>query len=306
MASPLSSSLNPLDLQTLITTYLHEDCPGPFDLGGYVVGPSPKTAHLYLKSPGYLCGIPFVNAVFSHLSCTITWFTSSNLPPSTPEYTCLPAVEGEYYDPSPTGKILLATITGPASNLLLGERTALNILSRASGVTTEANRYAKRAKELGWSGSISGTRKTTPGFRLIEKYALLLSHCDPHRLSLSHMIMLKDNHINSRGSISEAVKAAKIAGFTTKIEVECSDYPSALSALRSGASIIMLDNYKEGCERDAKKLKEEDGRVIVEASGGVEYETLERFCTESVDIVSVGKLTQGYPCLDFSMKLQKE
>ncbi|GMI06041.1 hypothetical protein TrVE_jg5692 [Triparma verrucosa] len=288
MASPLSSSLNPLDLQTLITTYLHEDCPGPFDLGGYVVGPSPKTAHLYLKSPGYLCGIPFVNAVFAHLSCTITWFTSENLPPSTSSYTSLPAVEG------------------PASNLLLGERTALNILSRASGVTTEANRYAKRAKELGWSGKISGTRKTTPGFRLVEKYALLTSAVDTHRLSLSHMIMLKDNHINSRGSITEAVKAAKISGFTTKIEVECSDYPSALEALSAGADIIMLDNYTEGCEEDAKKLKLENEKVIVEASGGVTYETLEKFCTESVDIVSVGKLTQGYPCLDFSMKLQKE
>ncbi|GMH83962.1 hypothetical protein TL16_g09771, partial [Triparma laevis f. inornata] len=289
-SSQHASSLSHLKLSTLIRSYLEEDCPGNFDIGGYTVGSDIKTAHLYLKSSGVLAGVPFVNAVFKELECTVKWMTSA-------------AIEGKSYTYTER-PILLATITGPANSLLFGERTALNILSRCSGVSTVSNRYAELAKD--WSGTIAGTRKTTPGFRLIEKYGLLVSNVDTHRLDLSHMVMLKDNHIWSHGSITLAIKKARSGcGFTSKIEVECRNLEEGLEAGEAGADVIMLDNYI-GCEveNDAREIKEMYPGVIIEVSGGITEESLEEYLQPSVDVISVGKLTQGYECLDFSLKIQ--
>lgn len=135
MSSQHASSLSPLKISSLIRSYLEEDCPGNFDIGGYTVGSDIKTAHLYLKSSGVLAGVPFVNAVFKELECTVKWMTSENLLPETEKYIPQTAIEGESYTYTER-PILLATITGPANSLLRGERTALNILSRCSGVST--------------------------------------------------------------------------------------------------------------------------------------------------------------------------
>jgi len=137
-----------------------------------------------MKSPGVLAGRPFFDAVFKELDCTVHWDN---------------VLEGSYHEPVKT----IATVSGKVRQLLLGERVALNIISRASGIASAAHRLKKLVEKLGWKGEVAGTRKTTPGFRLVEKYALLVGRVSTHRYDLSSMIMLKDNHIWTAGSITK-------------------------------------------------------------------------------------------------------
>lgn len=155
---------------------------------------------------------------------------------------------------------------------------------------------------------MAGTRKTTPGFRWVEKYALLVGGCDQHRYDLSSMIMLKDNHVWSSGSITAAVKRAKsVGGFALKIEVECQSEDEANEAITAGADIVMLDNFTpEKLKPVAKSLKERHGKhIIVEASGGVLVENVQDYFDAHVDVISMGVLTQGVPHIDFSLKIHK-
>mmetsp|Transcript_25435 Transcript_25435/g.38402 ORF Transcript_25435/g.38402 Transcript_25435/m.38402 type:complete len:293 (+) Transcript_25435:88-966(+) len=275
-------------INKLVQEWMQDDHPS-FDVGGLVVGKSVKTAKLLLKSPGVFAGKPFVEVIFKQLNCQIEWQTE--------------AIEGNYIDASGSNKICLAIVTGPVNKLLRGERTALNTLSRCSGVAT-ASRVARQAAG-DWKGWVAGTRKTTPGFRIVEKYGLLVGGAATHRLDLSQMVMLKDNHIWSAGSITIAVQLArKAAGFSQKIEVECQSLEEALEASKAGADIVMLDNFEpDQLKQDALKLKELFPHVLVEASGGITTETMPLYLSEHVDIVSQGKLTQGYSCMDYSLKI---
>ena len=139
-----------------VAAWLRDDCPS-LDVGGLVVGDSETTATLWCKSSGVLAGKPFFDATFEELGCKVAWTVD----------------EGTAIDAS-KGKIAVATVTGPARRLLLGERTALNTLSRASGVASAARKCVEVARAIGWRGHVAGTRKTTPGFRVVEKYALLV------------------------------------------------------------------------------------------------------------------------------------
>jgi nicotinate-nucleotide pyrophosphorylase (carboxylating) len=160
-----------------------------------------------------------------------------------------------------------------------------------------------------WKGAIAGTRKVTPGsFRIVEKYGLIVGGCNTHRLDLSQMTMLKDNHIWScGGDITRAVALARsAAGFSQKIEVECQSLKEALEAAEAGADVVMLDNYSpDELKKEAEQLKERYPHVIVEASGGITHDTMDKYVCDSVDIISRGDLTQGYACLDYSLKIQK-
>ena len=153
-----------------------------------------------------------------------------------------------------------------------------------------------------------GTRKTTPGFRLIEKYALVVGGAATHRDNLSAMVMLKDNHIWSTGSITAATqKARSAAGFSMKIEVECQSEEEAMEACAAGADIVMLDNFIPALAGvAAEKVKSKYPHCIMEVSGGITEETLSQYLHPSVDVLSMGALTQGYFCVDFSLKIQKE
>jgi nicotinate-nucleotide pyrophosphorylase (carboxylating) len=292
-----STLLPQTNIQPIIRGWLNDDMP-TFDVGGLVVGSAPKKAILYMKSPGVFAGKPFVDAVFDILDCKVTWEDI--------------AVEGTYIDPpADEGKVALATVEGPANLLLRGERTALNTISRCSGVATACYLSSQKMKKMfpDWTGAVAGTRKTTPGaFRMVEKYGLIIGGCNTHRLDLSQMTMLKDNHIWScDGDITKAVKLAKsAAGFSQKIEVECQSLEEALEAASAGADIVMLDNYTpEELKVDAKKIKESHPHVIIEASGGITYESMDKYVCDSVDIISRGDLTHGYSCLDYSLKIQK-
>lgn len=285
--SDLSLILPTSTLNDLVHTWLSEDLPS-FDYGGTVVGDREEKAVLLCKSPGVLAGCPFFEAVFKHLNCKVKWFVS----------------EGAQLVPVCT----VAEVTGKVNRLLIGERVALNCIARASGVATKAKRLAELKQMASWTGEVAGTRKTTPGFRLVEKYALLVGGISTHRYDQSSMIMLKDNHIWSVGSVSSAVKAArKAGGFSIKIEVECRNITEAREAARSGAGIIMLDNFtSEALHSSARVLKEEFPHITLEASGGINEGNITNYFGPHIDVISLGSLTQGYECVDFSLKIHKE
>jgi nicotinate-nucleotide pyrophosphorylase (carboxylating) len=277
-------------LENAVKQWLADDMP-TFDVGGFVVGSVERTAILWMKSPGVFAGKPFFDAVFSALDVKVEWTET--------------AAEGVYLKASPQHKIKLATITGPVHKILQGERTALNTLSRCSGVATASQHAVRVARDLHWKGWVAGTRKTTPGFRIVEKYGLLIGGAATHRLDLSQMVMLKDNHIWATGSIRAAVTLARqVAGFSQKIEVECQSLDQAMEAAQAGADICMLDNFcPSQLKQDAAVLKGLYPHVLIEASGGITTETMVDYLSEHVDIVSQGKLTQGYECIDFSLKV---
>lgn len=160
------STLLPRNIDSVIEGWLQDDMPS-FDVGGLVVGSAEKQAQLLMKSSGVFAGKPFVQKVFDILGCKVDWNDDI-------------AVEGDYVDV--TSKVCIATVTGPVHHILRGERTALNTLSRCSGVATLSREASDRAKGLGWNGWVAGTRKTTPGFRVVEKYGLLVGGAATHRL----------------------------------------------------------------------------------------------------------------------------
>ncbi|KAI9739278.1 MAG: hypothetical protein M1834_007491 [Cirrosporium novae-zelandiae] len=174
--------------------------------------------------------------------------------------------EGAYISVA-SGKVKVATVTGPARKILLGERVGLNTLARCSGIATKSRRMLELVRKADYKGILAGTRKTTPGFRLVEKYGMLIGGIDGHRHDLSSMIMLKDNHIESKGSITSAIRAARsVGGFALKIEVEVSNETDANEAIAAGADIIMLDNFSgQGLREAAKSLKQKWNAAAVEA-----------------------------------------
>jgi nicotinate-nucleotide pyrophosphorylase (carboxylating) len=180
----VSHILHPIRVQELAREWLKEDTPN-FDFGGFVVGEKEETAVLLCKSPGVLAGAPLFTAVFDELKCNVKWELS----------------EGSFIDPRIDGPVKVATISGKVRHLLLGERVALNCLTRCSGIASQARRLSQKGLDAKWHGQVAGTRKTTPGFRMVEKYALLIGNMATHRYDLSSMIMLKDNHIWSAGDI---------------------------------------------------------------------------------------------------------
>merc|ERR1719503_198590 len=226
-----------------------------WDVGGFVVGDGPHHAMLLGKSEGVLAGVPFAQFVFDHCGCEVEWLKE--------EGHIITKEEAAKKEP-------VAKVTGPTRNLLMAERTALNILSRASGVATATHAAMGVGRAHGWAGKVAGTRKTTPGFGIVEKYALLVGGADTHRMDLSGMVMLKDNHIWSTGSITASVERARAAcGFSTKIEVECTSVQDGVEAAQAGADVIMLDNFTaDTLPRAAATLKEQFPNVIIEASGG--------------------------------------
>eukprot|EP00343_Euplotes_focardii_P006963 CAMPEP_0205822880 /NCGR_PEP_ID=MMETSP0206-20130828/14433_1 /ASSEMBLY_ACC=CAM_ASM_000279 /TAXON_ID=36767 /ORGANISM="Euplotes focardii, Strain TN1" /LENGTH=300 /DNA_ID=CAMNT_0053119531 /DNA_START=23 /DNA_END=925 /DNA_ORIENTATION=+ len=285
------SHLLPPSSKLVVNEWLQADIP-KFDAGGFVVGEGQATASILGKSPGVIAGIPFAEAVFDHLGCTVEWLAADG--------DVITTAQAER-------KAVVGRVTGPARMLLLGERTALNILARASGIATQARAVMSLVKARKWHGSVAATRKTTPGFGLVEKYAVLVGGATPHRMDLSNMVMLKDNHIWSTGSITASVhKARRAVGHATKIEVECRNLDEAFEAAAAGAEIVMLDNYTpDDLKQDARTFKQRYPHVVVEASGGITVDTIGAYLSPHVDVVSQGSLTQGYDTLDFSMKLPR-
>jgi len=205
------------------------------------------------------------------------------------------------HDGDQVGKgTVVAEAEGPVRALLMGERTALNFLQRLSGTATLTRRYVEAVKDF--PCKIIDTRKTTPGLRTLEKYAVRMGGGTNHRLGLYDAALVKDNHIAASGSISQAVKnVRRHAPFMAKVEVECSDLEQVQAALDAGADVIMLDNM--GTKKMAEAVRLINKRAWVEASGGITIERLREVAEAGVDFISVGALTHSAPAVDFNMKI---
>ncbi|XP_068823251.1 nicotinate-nucleotide pyrophosphorylase [carboxylating] isoform X1 [Capricornis sumatraensis] len=220
----LARLLPPATLAALADSWFREDCPG-LNYVALVSGTAPSQAVLWAKSPGVLAGRPFFDAIFAQVNCQVSWFL--------PEGSKL----------VPVAKV--AEVWGPAHCLLLGERVALNTLARCSGVASMAAAAVETARGTGWAGHVAGTRKTTPGFRLVEKYGLLVGGAAAHRYDLGGLVMVKDNHVMAAGGVKKAVRAARrAADFALKVEVECSSLQEAVEAAEAGADLVLLDNFR--------------------------------------------------------------
>lgn len=197
------------------------------------------------------------------------------------------------------GEVVLE-LTGSTSSILKAERTALNFMQRMSGIATASREYAAIGKKYGVM--IVDTRKTQPGLRRLDKYAVRTGGARNHRISLADSVMIKDNHIAAAGSITAAVKKIKdVIGHTPKVEVETTTLDEVKEALNAGADIIMLDNMTP--EQIAVCKKEIAGRAIIEVSGGVNKTNLEAYCAVRPDVISMGALTHSVPAKDLSLKI---
>jgi nicotinate-nucleotide pyrophosphorylase (carboxylating) len=194
---------------------------------------------------------------------------------------------------------LLAVVTGDVRVLLSGERTALNYLQRLSGIATYTRNVSKLLE--GTKTTLLDTRKTTPGMRVFEKYAVRVGGGHNHRYNLSDGVLLKDNHIDAAGGVKEAVAAAKAyAPFVRKIEVETESLDMVKEAVEAGADIIMLDNMTPEVMAEAVRII--DGRAETECSGNITKENIATITSLGVDYVSSGALTHSAPILDVSLK----
>lgn len=200
------------------------------------------------------------------------------------------------------GDVILR-VTGPTIAVLTAERTALNFLQRLSGIASLSRRFADAATKAGTGVRIVDTRKTTPGWRALEKYAVRCGGCFNHRSTLSEHVLIKENHIMAAGSIANAVTGSRaMAPHTAKIEVETENMTDVKAALAAGADVIMLDNMSPSMIAEAVKLI--DSKAVIEVSGGVRLETVADFALAGVDVISVGALTHSAKAADLSMILE--
>jgi nicotinate-nucleotide pyrophosphorylase (carboxylating) len=234
-----------------------------------------------------VCGLAVAEAVFIHLD------------EESPEIEAF-VNEGEEV----TAGTVFATLKGYADVLLTGERVALNLLQRMSGVATLTRAYVNAVE--GTSAQIVDTRKTTPGLRMLEKYAVTIGGGKNHRFGLDDGVLIKDNHIALAGGITEAVVAAKQkVGHLHKVEVEISNWAQLREALEAGADIVLLDNQTpEEAAKLVQMARQINPAVLLEASGGMDLDRVRSFAEAGVDLISVGRLTHSARAVDISFKIQ--
>jgi len=272
-----------LSLDRLIELALLEDIhTGDITTQAVVPGKRPASARLIAKEDLVLAGLFVAERVFRRLDSDVVF--NSSLAEG------VRAAAGD----------LLATMEGDAANLLMGERVALNLLQRLSGVATLTSRYVDAVK--GTRARIVDTRKTTPGLRELEKYAVRVGGGINHRTGLYDGVLIKENHITAAGGIATAISRARAyIPHTLKIEIETETLGQVDEALAAGADIIMLDNMSLADMSSA--VATIAGRALVEASGGVNLETVAAIAATGVDIISVGALTHSARAMDISMLL---
>lgn len=242
------------------------------------------------KSGGVVCGMDVVQAVFG--------FASEDI-----ELDIL-APDGSVLEP---GQIA-AEVTGPLAAILSSERVALNLLQRMSGIATMSRRFVLRASE-GGPAQVVDTRKTTPGLRELERYAVRVGGAKNHRNTLEDGILIKDNHIAAalkRGlTFDEIVRQARMASsHLLKVEIEVTDPGMALLAIAAGADVILLDNMTT--EQMRQVVADAPDGILFEASGGVNYDTVMDVAATGVHLVSVGALTHSAPALDISLEIEAQ
>ena len=272
-----------LSLDRLIEQALLEDIhTGDITTQAVVPGPRPASARLLAKEPLVVAGIFVAQKVFHRLNPAVV-FTAC----------CAEGFRASRGD-------ILATVEGNAADLLMAERVALNLLQRMCGIATLTSVYVQAVQ--GTKARIVDTRKTTPGLRELEKYAVRVGGGINHRTGLYDGVLIKENHIAAAGGIAEAVSRARAyIPHTLKIEIETETPGQVEEALAAGADIIMLDNMD--CDTMRHCVGMISGRAQVEASGGVSLDTVRAIAETGVDIISVGALTHSPRAMDISMLL---
>ena len=243
-------------------------------------------AQVLARQDMVVCGIEIAQRVFSRVD---------------PLLETKPAArDGERIE---AGSVVIE-VKGPTISLLTAERTALNFLQRLSGIATLSGRFAAAASATGTGVRIVDTRKTTPGWRALEKYAVRCGGCFNHRSSLGEHVLIKENHITAAGSLAKAVKLARdYAPHCAKIEVETESLDDVREALDAGADVIMLDNMAPQQIRQAVAMINK--AAVIEISGGVNLANMREYALPGVDVISVGALTHSAPAADFSMLVRK-
>lgn len=241
-------------------------------------------AEIVAKQAGVIAGLEVARLVFSLLDDAV-------------RFEALVA-DGDAVTPGQQ----LALLHGPARSILTGERVALNFLQRLSGIATRTRGFVQMV--AGTRATIVDTRKTTPGLRLLEKYAVRVGGGQNHRYALDDAILIKDNHIRAAGGIGEAVRRARArGGHTTVIEVETQSRQQVEDALVAGAGIIMLDNMTPEQMREC--VARIAGQAVTEASGGIHEGTIRAVAEAGVDLISIGALTHSVTALDISLEIRE-
>lgn len=281
----MSLLTNPL-VTGIIAMALNEDV-GTGDITTETTIPEDKKAYgrFIAKEDMIICGLSVAELVFHTVDGKIEF--------------CANVKDGDFVKKGD----IIATVTGNARNVLTGERTALNLLQRMTGIATRTNEAVKCVE--GTNAKIADTRKTTPGLRVLEKYAVRVGGGTNHRFNLADGILIKDNHIAVSGGITNAVKnARKSAPHTLKIEVEVENEEMLHEAIEAGADIIMLDNMTND---EMKKCVEiTNGRALLEASGNMGDKDLKAVAETGVDLISIGALTHSVKAADISLKFTIE
>jgi nicotinate-nucleotide pyrophosphorylase (carboxylating) len=277
--------LTPRELNVFIDRALDEDSVGA-DVTTSALIPLHLEARASLvpKEPGMLAGLEVAGAAFRRVNSDLV-FTQELL-------------DGDRVE----GGEIVATVSGPMGSILTAERTALNFMQRMSGIATLTDEYVRAVE--GTNASISDTRKTVPGLRLLDKYSVSIGGGRNHRMTLADGVLIKDNHLAALKAegidLEQAIKLARLkAPHTVKIEVEVESFESALAAATAGADIVMLDNMSP--EDMATAVDQISADCIVEASGGITLENVFKVAQSGVDIISIGALTHSSRALDISL-----
>jgi len=279
----MEMSFDPIALRKIIKRALEEDIGNGDITTDSIVGAEEEVcALIHAGEPGIIAGLPVAEAVFNMLDPDI-------------EFSCHFS-DGQSVE---RGQ-LLASVRGSGRSILKGERVALNFIQRLSGIATQTSKLVNLVNQ--YKAKIVDTRKTAPGLRILEKYAVRAGGGSNHRFGLYDAVLIKDNHLKVAGSIKRAVELVKAsAPFTVKIEVEVEDLAGVGEALSAGVDIIMLDNMS--VQEMSKAVELVAGKVLLEASGGITEQTVVSVAQTGVDLISVGYLTHSARALDIGMEL---
>lgn len=270
------------EIDSIIDAAFREDFPlGDITSESLIPSQSVSEAVILAKEGGVLAGIEIAERVFEKINSSLVFKKNFE--------------DGQIF----VRNDILVRLKGNSISILKGERTALNFLQRMSGIATKTRKFVKALE--GTKTKVLDTRKTTPGLRILEKYAVKIGGGENHRFNLSEMVMIKDNHLKLVGSVYEAIsRVRKKVSKGVKVEVETKNLNEVMEAVRSGADMIMLDNMP--LEKIKEVVRWVKGRVPLEVSGKVTLDKIKDISSLGVDYISVGGLTHSYKSLDISLE----
>ena len=276
----ITNTISEYTISSQVKLALEEDI-GQHDITADLIQPTTiASAIIISREAATLCGQAWLNEVFKQIDPNIKVIWHFN--------------DGDIL----SSDNILCELSGPARSLLMGERTAMNYIQTLSATATISQDYAKKVE--GFNVQILDTRKTIPGLRLAQKYAVRCGGCYNHRIGLYDGILIKENHINASGSINAAITLARSLHPAILIEVEVENLQEFSEALMGQADIIMLDNFDEKALKQAVSLNQ--GQAILEASGNVNLNSIRTIAESGVDRISVGALTKDIKAIDLSMR----